>query len=79
MIGSSGWGPPPRVTRTSTRYFDEVSLRELQDAYTHLAGAWESRRPFVPKRVAMAVEHRLELVRHAWALLLEPVPEDFYG
>lgn len=60
------------------RYFDDDSLQELADAYKHLAADWEVRRQFVPKRVAFAVDHRLELVRHAWALLLEPVPESFY-
>jgi len=68
----------PDVTRTHTAYFDDDSLQELADAYKHLAADWEVRRQFVPKRVAFAVDHRLELVRHAWALLLEPVPESFY-
>ncbi len=69
------------MTRTHTAYtayFDDEGLQELADAYKHLAADWEVRRQFVPKRVAFAVDHRLELVRHAWALLLEPVPESFY-
>lgn len=63
------------VTRTFVRYFDTEQVDELVGgAYKALAQDLELRRPHIDKRLAHAADHRLELLRHAWALLLDEAP-----
>jgi hypothetical protein len=66
-------------TYTFVRYCSDESpvIPELAEAYRKLAEDLEHRRPHISKQAASAMERRIELVRHAWALLLEPVPASF--
>jgi len=63
------------VTQTFVRYFNDEDLALIKQGYQQLAADLESRRPYISKRTAAAMERRLEVLRHAWALLLEPVAE----
>ena len=62
----------PTHTRTHTHYFDVEQVDALVGgAYQAIAGDWERRRPHIDARTAAAGDHRLELLRHTWALLLD--------
>ncbi len=59
-------------THTHTRFFDAEQVDELVGgAYRVLAADLEERREHIPESIAAAADHRLELLRHTWALLLD--------
>jgi hypothetical protein len=64
--------PARTYTYTHTRFFDAEQVDELVGgAYAALSSDLERRREHMPKEVADAADHRLELLRHTWALLLD--------
>jgi hypothetical protein len=64
-------------TWTDVHYFDDDDVAPLRAGLEHLEEEASRRRPYISKHAAEAIEHRLELLRHASALLLEPVPKRF--
>lgn len=59
-------------THTHTKLFDTEQVDELVGgAYKALASELEGRRPHIPAAMAAAADHRLEMLRHTWALLLD--------
>ena len=62
-------------TRTHTHYFDTEQVdQSVGRAYKELAEDLEGRKPHMDEQTLQAAENRLEALRVAWALLLEPVP-----
>jgi hypothetical protein len=60
------------MTHTHTKFFDSDEVdRLVGGAYKALTVDFEMRRPFIDKHIAQAADHRLELLRHTWALLLD--------
>ena len=60
------------AVRTHTHFFDTEQVDELVGgAYKALAEDLEGRRPHISEELAAAADHRLELLRHTWALLLD--------
>lgn len=68
-------------TYTYVSYCTDESegMAELKEAYRKLAADFEHRRAAMHPKAAAAFERRLENLRHAWALLLEPVPQPYGG
>lgn len=64
-------------TRTHTTYFDTEKVDEIiGGAYKAFESEWEGRKEFVTDpRLRSAIEARLGLLRHTWAVMLERVPE----
>lgn len=59
-------------THTHTGFFDREQVDELVGgAYKELASDLEQRRPHISEAIAAAADHRLEMLRHTWALLLD--------
>lgn len=67
------------ATRTHTKYFsgDSPGMEELRTAYFKLKSDYEQRKDHVSPKVRAAIERRLEMLRHAWTMLLEPVPSSY--
>jgi hypothetical protein len=64
------------ATRTHVHYFDPDMVDEkVGKAYQALETDLLERKEVMEDRQFQAAERRLELLRHAWALLLEPVIE----
>lgn len=66
------------ATRTTTVYFGDEQLADLDAAIDGLANDLEHRRPAFSGDVGIAVDHRISLLRSARALLAEPVPPALY-
>ena len=74
LSAADGWGHVT-YTRTFASCFDRDQVDELVGgAYKALAADLEERRPYIDRDAASAADHRLELLRHSWALLLDAVP-----
>jgi hypothetical protein len=62
-------------THTKVRYFDPEMVDELVGtAHKKLAEDFELRRAALDRRTEIAMNARLELLRHTWLLLLDEVP-----
>jgi hypothetical protein len=64
-------------TYTYVKYFsdDSPGMSELQEAYSKLESDYLRRRDAMSPKARQAVDLRLALLRHSWAMLLEPVPK----
>ncbi len=61
------------ATRTHTTFFDREQVDEFVGlAYRALASDLESRRRHIDPQMAARADARLELLRVAWLLLLDP-------
>lgn len=66
------------ATRTHVNYFDpEVVDEVVGGAFKTLETDFERRRPHISRKAALAMERRLDVLRAAWALLLEPLPAEY--
>jgi len=62
-------------TRTHTNYWDHEEVDEkIGGAFRHFESDYLDRQAYIPKEVQVAMEARLNVLRSAWALMLEPVP-----
>lgn len=68
-------------TYTYVSYCTDQSegMPELKEAYHKLAADLERRKDAMDPRAADAFGRRIENLRLAWALLLEPVPKPYGG
>lgn len=64
-----------RSTSTYSTFFDAQMVDDtVGAAYKELATSYERRKQFIDPDVRLSVETRLEVLRHAWTLLLERSP-----
>jgi hypothetical protein len=65
------------MTRTHVIYFGDEDLEEIAAGFRRLETSFLERKPAMSTQTSRAYERRLDVLRCAWALLLEPVPESF--
>lgn len=62
-------------TRTFATYFDVEQVNAtVGAAYKALASDYERRKEFIDSTTRIAIEARLELLRHTWTLMLDRSP-----
>jgi hypothetical protein len=64
-------------TRTHTVYFDDEDLRLIREGFAVLESSYLGRKAYMSQAAQRAHERRLDVLRAAWALLLEPVPPSY--
>jgi hypothetical protein len=64
-------------THAYTRYFTDDDLAEIKAGFQKLESSYLRRKEHMSPKAASAIERRLDVLRHAWAMLLEPVPSAY--